>query len=322
MARGVFVLGDTAVDLLIFLPEVKDGVKIMAHVPNLYPGGSGANTAVALARLGIPTQFIGTIGEDQYGQVVKQDFTNENVGIDQLFIDPRLNTVCVFAFIDNDGERFLWGYPREDQSYSSIEFEKIDLEKVKKTGWLHTTGILLANESSGQDTTVKMLEWANRNGVVTSFDLNLRVGESGEGLEGKLRDVVQAAVASSKFILGSDQEFALLDPSVEWENAARKLAAQDKVIVVRQGKHGSILLTKDQRIESGAFQINVADTIGAGDIYDAGFIAALMREKDYATALQWGNAVAAYAISKEGARTSPTFEQMNNFIDQKRQEQK
>jgi fructokinase len=64
------------------------------------------------------------------------------------------------------------------------------------------------------------------------------------------------------------------------------------------------------------------DTIGAGDIYDAGFITALMRGKDYAAALQWGNAVAAYAISKEGARTSPTFEQMNDFINQKKQERK
>ena len=56
------------------------------------------------------------------------------------------------------------------------------------------------------------------------------------------------------------------------------------------------------------------DTIGAGDVFDAGFIAALLNGHDFATALQWGNAVAGYTISREGARTSPTLEQMKDFI--------
>ena len=264
--------------------------------------------------LGIPTHFIGTIGEDQYGQVVQQDFIKENVGIEQLFIDPALNTVCVFAFVDNDGERFLWGWPRVNESYLSINFEDIDLDLVRQAGWMHTTGILLANESTGRDATLKALEWANNNGVITSLDLNLRVGESGETLAGKFYDVVMNAVSNSKYVLGSDQEFSLLDPSMDWERSAEKLASQGKVVVARRGKEGSVLITGEQRIGSSAFQVKIVDTIGAGDVFDAGFIAALLNGHDFATALQWGNAVAGYTISREGARTSPTLEQMKDFI--------
>ncbi len=307
-------MGDTAVDLIIFSPEVKNGVKIMSHTPCIHPGGSGANTAVALARLGIPTHFIGTVGEDQFGRIVQQNFIDEKVGIEQLFIESQLNTVCVFAFVDNDGERFLWGWPRVHQSYQVIDFHKINLDLVKKAGWLHTTGILLAYKSMGRETTRKVLEWANRKGVVTSFDLNLRVGESGEVLEGEFYDVVMDAVSNSRYILGSDQEISLLDPSLDWERATRKLADMDKVVVVRRGKEGSILVTKEQKIVSPAFQTKVVDTIGAGDIFDAGFIAAILNGHDFAVAMQWGNAVAAYAISREGARTSPTLAQMKDFI--------
>lgn len=315
MIQDVYVLGDTAVDLIIYVPEMKNGVKIMAHTPNLHPGGSGANTAVALARLGISTHFIGTIGEDQYGRTVKQDFIDEKVGIEQLFINPKLNTVCVFAFVDNDGERFLWGWPRVNRSYLSIDFEKIDFDVIKKSGWIHTTGILLAYESTGRDATLKALEWANKNGVITSLDLNLRVGENGKILGGKFQDVVMNAVSNSKYVLGSEQEFSLLDPFMDWERSATKLANMNKVVVVRRGKEGSVLITDEQKIESPAFQTKVVDTIGAGDIFDAGFIAALLNEQDFTTALQWGNAVAGYAISRAGARTSPTLEQMKNFIN-------
>ncbi|NMB61342.1 MAG: carbohydrate kinase family protein [Chloroflexi bacterium] len=317
MTKGVCVLGDTAVDLIVRLPEINNGVKVMAHAPNLNPGGSGANSAVALARLGITTYFIGTVGKDQYGQVVEQDFIKEKVEIDQLFVEPTLNTVCVFAFIDQDGERFLWGWPKENASFISIEFERINLDRIKETGWLHTTGILLGIESSGRDTTLKTLEWAHKNGVTTSLDLNLRVGESGQALGKEFYDVVMNAVSNSNYVLGSDQEFSLLDPSHNWEKAAEKLAKLEKVAVVRRGKEGSVLIAGDQRVSSLAFEVDVVDTIGAGDIFDAGFIAAILKNHDFSTALQWGNAVAGYTISMEGARTSPTFEQMKGFIRKK-----
>ena len=315
MSSGVCVLGDPAVDLVIHLPEEKNGMKVMPQVPHLYPGGSGSNTAVALARLGVQTQFIGTAGEDQYGQLVIDDFRRENVNIDQLFIDPELATVCVFAFVDKDGERFLWGWPLEKQSYKSINFEDINLDRIKQAGWLHTTGLLLLNESSGRLTALKTLEWGSENGVITSFDLNLRVRDL--SIELTFQDIVERAIASTKVVLGSEREFAELHPSLDWQKKVDELLREDKIVVVRRGDQGALLFAEKERIEVPAFPVQIMDTVGAGDVFNAGFIAALLREEDYATALQWGNAVAAYTIKAEGARTSPTFDQMQEFVKRK-----
>ena len=170
MNQTVCVLGDAAVDLIVRLPEKRQGEKVMANEPTLLPGGSGANTAVALARLGLSTQFIGKIGDDQYGQIIKEDFQKEKVGIRQLITDPQLSTICVFAFIDQDGERYLWEWPLEQKAYASITLQDIDLEFIRKAGWLHVTGLILNRESKGRHTALEILDWAHKNGVTTSLD--------------------------------------------------------------------------------------------------------------------------------------------------------
>lgn len=316
MSAGVCVLGDTAVDLIVRLPEIWAGEKVMPYEPRLHPGGSGANTAVALARLGTPTCFIGTVGEDQYGQVVVDDFKKEQVDTTQLFIEAQLATVCVFAFVDADGERFLWGWPREKQAYTAIDFTRLDLEQICRAGWLHTTGLLLANESSGRDAVLHTFEWAHKNGVITSFDLNLR---SGAGvLEETYHEVVDKTISNSDYVLGSEQEFAILHESHDWQNTVADLVRDDKRVVVRRGNQGSILFAGVERSEVPAFNVKVVDTVGAGDVFDAGFITALQRGHDAATALRWGNAVAAFTIMKEGARTSPSLAQMKTFIEEQK----
>ena len=312
MIREICVLGDAAVDLIVHLPENRHGERVMAHVPALYPGGSGANTAVALARLGISTQFIGKIGNDHYGQIIRKDFSNENVGVDQLITDIQLSTICVFAFIDQDGERYLWEWPRDHKAYTSISFDEINLHDIKKAGWLHITGLLLSKESNGRKTALDILTWAKSNGIISSLDLNLRVNEN--TIDCRYREILLSAISNSDYILGSREEFALLDDSHDWQNLAKNLANFGKVVVVRNGKGGSILLSKYQRLSSIGFHVDVVDTVGAGDVFNAGFIAALLKNHDFATALQWGNAVAGYTISKEGARACPSLEELKYFL--------
>ncbi len=312
MSAGVCVLGDTAVDLIIHLPEMKMSEKVMPYAPCLYPGGSGANTAVALARLGNPTSFIGTVGDDQYGRTIVDDFKKEHVDITQLFIEPQLSTVCVFAFVDKDGERYLWGWPREKQAYSDIKFKKLDLERIRAAGWLHTTGLLLGNESSGRDAVLQAFEWAHKNNVITSFDLNLR--SSTGAMEKTYREVVDKTISNSDYVLGSEQEFALLSEAHAWEKAVDELTRHHKIVIVRQGEKGSILFVEDEYIKVPAFNVRVADTVGAGDVFDAGFITALRKGHDFTAALQWGNAVSAFTIMNEGARTTPTFLQLEDFL--------
>lgn len=110
----VMVVGDATVDIIVPYPKFlnKERTLVEYPEPSIQGGGTSANTAVALARLGVETGFVGSVGEDQYGRYVKNDLSKEGVDISGLIIEPELNTVGVFAFID-ETESGICGDGRE-----------------------------------------------------------------------------------------------------------------------------------------------------------------------------------------------------------------
>ena len=129
----VLVVGDANVDIIVPYPKFlnEERTRVEYPTPVLQGGGTSANTAVALSRLGIQTAFLGSIGEDQYGKYIREDFRREGVDMTWLIVEPDLNTVGVFAFVDEFGERYLWGWPRVDQAFKIIDESKVDFEKIK-----------------------------------------------------------------------------------------------------------------------------------------------------------------------------------------------
>lgn len=314
MKGSVLVVGDANVDLVVHFPKItEDGQKVEFSTPMLHGGGTGANSAVSLSRLGIPTAFIGSVGDDTYGHYAVRDLQKENVDTEYLFVEPKLHTVCVFAFIDESGERYLWGWPREQQAHRQIPLKRIDLAKVKKASWVHSTGMLLAHESSGRTNTIKLLKIAHQAGVPTSLDLNLRIRQG--TLEESYRKAVLEAMQYCTYVFGSgDGEFNYLNSGGLGKESAREFVDSRRSVVVRMGERGSILITTEEEIYEPAFQVEVSDTLGAGDVYNGGFIAARLMDKDYRTALQWGNGVAAYKLKHPGARACPDKGQLHDFM--------
>ena len=103
----VLVAGDANVDLIVPFPRFLNERRTLVEYPSpcMAGGGTCANTAVALSRLGVETGFAGTIGCDQYGAYIRRDFEREGVDTTYMMEDPDRNTVWVFAFIDEYGER-------------------------------------------------------------------------------------------------------------------------------------------------------------------------------------------------------------------------
>lgn len=146
----VLVAGDANVDLIVPFPRFLNDRRTLVEYPNpcLVGGGTCANTAVALSRLGVRTGFAGTIGCDQYGAYIKKDFEKEGVDTACLIEDARKNTVCVFAFIDEQGERYLWGWPRDDQAFKEMDLERMGSAWIKDTAWLHSSGMAIVDDTS------------------------------------------------------------------------------------------------------------------------------------------------------------------------------
>ncbi len=144
----VIVLGDANVDILIPLSERSPGTPIPREsTPELHGGGTAANVAVALARLGVKTSFIGTVGDDGYGRWVINDFRNEGVDTGKTYLVQETFTSMVIALIYPDGERGLYVWPDRGGAHTKLQPSSIKPEIFESASWLHTTGLCLREES-------------------------------------------------------------------------------------------------------------------------------------------------------------------------------
>ena len=118
----VVVVGDANVDIIVPYPRFLNEERTQVEYPQIgiEGGGTSANTAVALAKLGWMYRSWAR-GDDQYGRFVMQDFKDAGVDVTGLVADSTLSTVGVFAFVDDRGERYLWGWPRERQSFKVLD---------------------------------------------------------------------------------------------------------------------------------------------------------------------------------------------------------
>lgn len=265
----VIVVGDANIDIIVPYPRFLDEerTRVAWPTPEIQGGGTSANTAVALARLDVDTMFIGTVGDDQYGAFVRRDFAEAGVDVSGLVVDPTLNTVGVFAFVDEHGERYLWGWPRVDQAFKVIDPGRVPFDAVREAAWVHTSGMSLTYPTSARSSIIRILAEAHAAGVPTSLDLNLRVDDG--VLDPDFAAALDEIMPHVSVLLGSGpDEFAYLGEGTWLENA-KALAVDGRIVVARDGARGSIGIRGDEVIESPAFPVEVGDTIGAGDVYNA-----------------------------------------------------
>ncbi|MCI9429838.1 MAG: carbohydrate kinase family protein [Lachnospiraceae bacterium] len=312
----VLVVGDANVDIIVPYPKFlnEERTRVEYPTPVLQGGGTSANTAVALSRLGIQTAFLGSIGEDQYGKYIREDFRREGVDMTWLIVEPDLNTVGVFAFVDEFGERYLWGWPRVDQAFKIIDESKVDFEKIKEMSWVHSSGMALVHDTSARTSMVRIFKTAWEAGIPTSFDLNLRV-DDGE-LDPSYEKVVREIISYSTYVLGSGKdEFYYLGEKGKWLENAKAFVTDRRTVIVRDGGEGSLGLSSEETQKAPAFRVDVVDTVGAGDVYNAGFIAARLQGKSLYESLVMGNAVSGYTVSRKGSRNCPHLQELEEFME-------
>ncbi|GAA0452061.1 carbohydrate kinase family protein [Alkalibacillus silvisoli] len=312
--QNVLVIGDAGVDIIVHLPKIQKDNKTDFKEPFIIGGGTSANTAVSLKRLGINTSFLGTIGDDAQGKQVIDDFKNEGVNIDHLIVDRQVNTFSTFAFIDPLGERHPFIWPKNDLGFQKLDLSQIDDNAIHNATWIHSSGISMIDDTSARHSIINIFKQAKKRSIPTSFDLNLRVTDE---IDPDYKNAIIETIKYSDYVLGSgEDEFYYLHPQKNWLDSAKQFSSKDRVLIVRMGDQGSIAIQGPKIIKSGAYPANVVDTLGAGDTYNAGFIASRLMRNDLSTSLSKANAVAAFNVTKKGARSSPTQEELEQFINE------
>ena len=310
----VLVLGDANVDMVIRLPDRTSGRPDLTNsVPRLHGGGTAANVAVALARLDVAVAMVGAVGDDGYGRWVRDDLLREGVDVQGLCAVGDAFTPMVMALVEPDGERLVVIWPPQGGAHLQLQAQVINPALMTDARWLHTTGICL-RASPAREAVLHAMELAREAGLTVSLDLNLRLELW--GLDDTARKTFERAIELSDVVFGNaEEEIVPLAGVDSVEAGAQCLCDGKRMVVARRGDKGARVVTPKETFHAPAFQTQVVDTLGAGDAFDGGFIAARLAKAGVREAASWGNAVAALKIGRAGARALPRLQDLRQLLD-------
>jgi sugar/nucleoside kinase (ribokinase family) len=161
------------------------------------------------------------------------------------------------------------------------------------------------------------MQLAREAGVKVSLDLNLRLETW--GMDESFRPVIDLAVSLADVVFGSGKDeilpFTGLDSIQE---GAEKLSAGERTVIARLGSEGALVVAPEEVFSSPAFEVEVVDTLGAGDAFNGGFICAYLEGHDLQESVRWGNAAAAIKIGNKGARGLPAKKELIEFLERNR----
>lgn len=270
-------------------------------------GGSVANTCVGLARQDVPVMFCGCVGNDNYGKILKTGLEADNVDVSLMKVSDDVPTILVLIIVDGNGERTAFACPRVGASQHYITKDQIPNDIEKRISWLHCGGITLREEPSAS-VQLELMRRCKAQGVPVSFDVNARLESASDAFFARN---VDAAICLCDYLTGSEHDEILpLLKARNLDNPSRLC----KTVVLRSGKHGAKVISDGTTYESSAFKVEVRDTVGAGDAYNAGFIAALLKGSSLAEANVNACATAALCVSGLGGRALPTTSELKAFL--------
>ena len=290
----VIVVGDACMDVHLHIKDILADVQIPYETTL---GGTCGGAVAMLSRLYVPTGFLGTLGNDYAGRFILKELSDLGIDTSLTIVKDDLNTINVYAFIDEEGERHLWGFPRSQQAYPDLDMERIDLEKIKTASWLHTSGMSMLAKGNIRESIPELFRIAFEAGVPTSLDLNTRVADL-KLLDPEAVKAIEKTLPYVRYLTGSAKdEFYSFWPCEDYRDSIRHFADDKRTIIARMGKDGCLLLHEGKEEFIQSYAIEVRNTTGAGDCFNAGFIAAMLEGKDVEEACRYASAVAAYKIS-------------------------
>jgi fructokinase len=248
---GVLVVGESLVDIV----QRQDGTRVE------HSGGSAANVAVALARLGRPVQFLTAYADDQHGGVLARHLNQSAVGVvgDPHSLD---RTATALATIGADGSA----------TYTfDIEWRLNPVPDLAPVA-VHACSIGAVLEPGAGD--VRRLLEALRPAATISYDVNARPAVTGTGPD--VVRAVEAVAALADLVKASDEDLEALYPGEPAEQAVdRLLGLGASAVILTRGRRGATWYGAGGRTDMHAAEAEVADTIGAGDTFAAATLDAL-----------------------------------------------
>jgi len=272
-----------------------------------YAGGAVMNTAIALGRLGAPSGFFSGLSTDMLGEILTQTLEASKVDTSFCARSSRPTTVAFVKLVNGQAT-----YAFYDENTAGLMLTQDQLPALPAhISTLFFGGISLVNDPAAS--TYAALQARECGTRVTMIDPNIRLGFIA-GKEAAYRARIEGMIAKADIVKLSDEDLAWLIPG-EPQAAARQILAQGpKIVFVTEGAAGARAITATQNRFVAAQKIVVADTVGAGDTFNAGALASLhaagaltkariaaVTDAELDAALSLGTRAAAITCSRPGA---------------------
>ncbi|MBC1474753.1 5-dehydro-2-deoxygluconokinase [Listeria grandensis] len=281
-----------------------------------YVGGSPANIAIGMAKLGLKVGFIGKIPDDQHGRFIEQYMREGGVDTSQMVTDQDGHkTGLAFTEIKSPEECSILMY-RDQVADLYLESNEINEAYLKKTKALVISGTALS-QSPSREAILKSVQLARKHDVTIVFELDYRpyTWKSAE----ETAVYYQLVAEQANIVIGTRDEFDMLENRGDGENTATVAALfqhTPELIVIKHGVEGSFAYAKSGETFRGkAYMTKVLKTFGAGDSYASAFLYALITGESIETALKFGSASASIVVSKHSSSEAmPTVLEIEDLI--------
>lgn len=296
MKTDVLVVGELNVDLILnqieSFPEL--GKEKIARQMNITLGSSSAIFASNLSSLGAKVFFIGKIGKDQFGDIVLQSLKSKGVDISSIQQTDGLNTGATLVLNFNE-DRAMITHPG---AMENLSLKDIPLNEFLNARHLHFSSYFLQPEIRKDIPTLFKL--AKEAGLTTSFDAQWDPNEEWDiDLSALLPDV--------DIFLPNEKEICYLTGKPTIEEAVESIKHLANIILIKLGNKGSVCWHKGEFFYKESFlNENVADAIGAGDSFNAGFIYKFIQKETLDCCHTFGNLTGAISTTQPGGTTAFT----------------
>ena len=293
--HDVLSLGELVVEFFHKTPDVSFNKP--AEILGPYPSGAAAIFIDTLARLGAGTGYIGTIGDDEFGDCIINRLGSDNVNTDHIYRLEDATTGVAFRMTYSDGGRkFI--YHIGNAAPGRLGKQHIDESFVGKFRHLHISGNVLAFSESARTGVLKAVDIAYGLGIPISLDPNLRL-EMMKPQE--IKDLLGPVLKKTTFFFPSMGEITYVTGRKNEDEGAKALLDQGiEVIARKEGQNGSTVITKDRIIHIGPFNVEELDSTGCGDAYCGAFVYGVLQGWPLEVTGRFSNAVGAITANRLG----------------------
>jgi len=294
MALDVIAIGEALVEVM--RKRIDDPLDTASDFVGPFPSGAPAIFADQAARLGHKVGFIGAVGDDDFGTCLLDRLRAD--GLDVTLcprVGDRATGVAFVTYFSDGNRRFLYHIAHA----AAGQMPELNAEYFQGVKFLHICGSSLSVSEGMREKCYQAVSLTKAAGGRVCFDPNLRPELLGG--EEALRRICAPVVEASYVVLPSGAEAELLTGVKGAEAACRALLEKGpEVVGLKRGAEGCTIYTKEQMIEAPAFAVEAVDPTGAGDCFDAGFVAGLLEGLPLDEVGRLANACGALGATRKG----------------------